>query len=322
MRGSRALLLGALAVALAAAGCGGASKASVPVEVPAVVRSTPVLPRIDAAMKAHLRSIYLAGQAAGNHRDVFSKIGDSITAIPDFLVPIGCGRIEWGPWQDELEPVVQRWSAEPVPRGWELERCGVSNSFTRIGSAAFPGWRVEDLLTAHTPHPKDCPPPDDVAVRCELAEVRPSIALVEIGTNDMVAGDGQTLDPGGFDRWKVQLRELVREIVAAHVVPVLSTLPPRRNPIETEPLPPQWNAEVIRIAEEAQVPVWNYWLALQSASQTGMAYDWVHPSPAPTGAGDLRADAMNWGFNVRNLTALQVLEKVGRIVVDDGAPDA
>jgi hypothetical protein len=31
---------------------------------------------------------------------------------------------------------------------------------------------------------------------------------------------------------------------------------------------------------------------------------------------------MNWGFNVRNLTALQVLEKVGRIVVDDGAPDA
>jgi hypothetical protein len=77
----------------------------------------------------------------------------------------------------------------------------------------------------------------------------------------------------------------------------------------------------VAIARDLQVPVWNYWLALQSASQTGMAYDWVHPSPAPTGAGDLRDPAMDWGFNVRNLTALQVLEKVGRVVIDDGAPD-
>ncbi|MCU1487848.1 MAG: multifunctional acyl-CoA thioesterase and protease and lysophospholipase [Actinomycetia bacterium] len=315
MRASRAAVL---AVALLAAGCSGASPAEV--VVPAIVRSTPVVPRIDAAMKARLRAVYADGQAKGNQRDVFSKVGDSITAIPDFLVPIGCGRIEWGRWSS-LKPVVARWSATTVPRGWELERCGVSNSFTRVGSAAFPGWRAADLLTAHTPHPADCPPPDDVAVRCELRQVKPSVALLEVGTNDMVSGGGQTLDPEGFDRFRGQLRQLIEEILDAGVIPVVSTLPPRRNPPSTEPLPPRWNAEIIRIAADLHVPVWNYWLALQSASQTGMSYDWVHPSPAPTGAGDLRDDAMNWGFNVRNLTALQVLEKVGRVVLDDGRPD-
>lgn len=310
-----------VALAVLATACGGASEGSTPkVVVPAVVRATPVVPRIDAAMKERLRAVLAAGAARGNRRDVFSKIGDSITAIPDFLVPIGCGKVRWGRWAS-LQPVVTRWSATPVPRGWELERCGVSNSFTRVGSAAFPGWRTADLLSAHRPHPDDCPPPDDVAVRCELREVRPSVALVEIGTNDMVTGDGQHLDPEGFERFRTQLPEVLQAILDAGVIPVVSTLPPRRNPVETAPLAPRWNAEIIRIAGELHVPVWNYWLALQSASQTGMSYDWVHPSPAPTGAGDLRDAAMDWGFNVRNLTALQVLEKIGRVVLDDGPPD-
>jgi hypothetical protein len=317
----RACSAALLALALLAAGCGGASEAAPKVVVPAIVRSTPVVPVIDASMKARLRAVYADGLARGNHPDVFAKVGDSITAIPDFLVPIGCGRVEWGRWA-ALQPVVERWSAAAVPHGWELERCGSSNSVTRVGSAAFPGWRTADLLTPHTPHPADCPPPDDVALRCELRQIRPAVALLEIGTNDMVDDSGQAIDPAGFDRFRTGLRQVIEDLLDAGVVPVVSTLPPRRNPIETAPLPPRWNAEIIRIARDLQVPVWNYWLALQSASQTGMAYDWVHPSPAPTGAGDLRDAAMDWGFNVRNLTALQVLEKIGRVVLDDGPADA
>jgi hypothetical protein len=310
-----------LVLGLLAAGCGGSSRATIEVKTPAIVRTTPVVPVIDAAMKVRLRAVLAEGTTKGNRPDVFSKIGDSITAIPDFLVPIGCGKVRYGRWAS-LRPVVERWSASTVPRGWELERCGTSNSFTRVGSAAFPGWKTNDLLSSHTPHPPDCPPPLDVAIRCELHQVQPSVALLEIGTNDMVGPDGQSLDPDGFDRFRTGLREVIAEIVDAGVIPVVSTLPPRRNPIETAPLPGKWNAEIIRIAAEEQVPVWNYWRALQTASQTGMAYDWVHPSPAPSGAGDLRDKAMDWGFNVRNLTALQVLEKLGRIVIDDGPPDA
>jgi len=39
----------------------------------------------------HARQIYLAGLAAGNQSNVFSKIGDSITVAPTFLVPFGWG---------------------------------------------------------------------------------------------------------------------------------------------------------------------------------------------------------------------------------------
>jgi hypothetical protein len=318
-----------LAIALLSlTGCGGASDAGPSVVeespreviVPEILPATPVIPSIDAAMKERLRAVLADGRARGNRDDVFAKVGDSNTAIPDFLKPIGCGEVIYGPWES-LRAVVERWSATPVVRGWELNPCEASNSFTRIGSAAFPGWRTSDFLRAHEPHPTECQPPDDVSVRCELSQIKPSVALVMVGTNDMLHPETQEPDPGAREQSREELRRLIREIIDAGVIPVVSTLPPRRHPPSSEFLPPLWNEMIIEVAAEEQVPLWNYWLALQSASQFGMSYDWLHPSPAPTGAGDLRNEAMDWGFNVRNLTALQVLEKVGRIVIDDGPPD-
>jgi hypothetical protein len=40
----------------------------------------------------HLRQIFLLGPSLGNRANVFSKIGDSITANAAFLAPIGWGR--------------------------------------------------------------------------------------------------------------------------------------------------------------------------------------------------------------------------------------
>lgn len=316
-RGSATLLL-AISVLVS---CADPPPDEIEVVVPTAVRAAPVLPEIDATMQERLQAVLAAGRARGNRDDVFAKVGDSNTAIPDFLVPVGCGEVIYGRWES-LRPVVERWSATPVPRGWELESCEVSNSFTRVGSAVFPGWRTADLLRAHTPHPEECQPPDDVAVRCELSQIRPSVALVMIGTNDMLEDDGETVDPDALEQFGPRLRQLVREIVDAGVIPVLSTLPPRRYPPISEPLPPIWNEVIIEVAAEEQVPLWNYWLDLQDASQFGMSFDWLHPSPAPTGAGDLRDEAMDWGFNVRNLGALRVLEKLERIVFEGGAPDA
>ena len=313
----RAALLG---LALLAAACGGSSDAAVEVIVPPLVSTTPVLPVIDTGMKTRLQAVLAAGRARGNQEGVFAKIGDSNSSVPGFLLAVGCGDIVYGRWES-LRPIVERWSATPVPHGWELEGCDVSNSFTRVGSANFPGWRTSDLLRGHRPRPPECQPPDDLAVRCELMQVKPSVALVMIGTNDMLLDDGGTIDPSGLEHFRPNLRRLIREIVDAGVIPVLSTLPPRRHPPISEPLPPVWNEAIIEVAAEEQVPLWNYWRDLQDKPQFGMSYDWLHPSVAPTGGGDLRDRAMDWGFNVRNLGALRVLEKVGRIVLDGGPPD-
>ena len=317
MRRPRAALL---ALAVVAGACGGSSDAAVEVVVPPIVASTPVLPVIDAAMQTRLQEVLAVGRARGNRDGVFAKIGDSNTAIPGFLLEVGCGEVTFGRWTS-LRPVVERWSATPVPNGWELESCEVSNSFTRVGSAAFPGWRSGDLLRPHRPRPPECEPPDDLAVRCELFQIKPSVALVMIGTNDMLVDDGLAIDPDALERFRPNLRRVIREILDAGVIPVVSTLPPRRHPPISEPLPPVWNEVIIEVAAEERVPLWNYWRDLQDAPQFGMSYDWLHPSVAPTGGGDLRDEAMDWGFNVRNLGALRVLEKVGRIVLDGGPPD-
>lgn len=324
MRRCSAALLAVAGLLLAGCGAeGGASTEPVrPVVVPPLVTSTPVLPVIDAAMKARLQAILERGRARGNRDFVFAKVGDSNTAIVDFLVPIGCGDVRYGPWEDELRPIVERWSAVPVVAGYEEKDCDRSNSFTRVGAAAFPGWRTGDLLRGHHPRADMCRPPEDAAVRCELSQIRPSVALVMVGTNDMLLDD-QTIDPSGLEHFRPRLRRLLDEILARDVVPVVSTLPPRRHPgPHTEYLPPLWNEAIIEIAAEYGLPVWNYFLDLQDVPQFGMSFDWLHPSPAPTGAGDLRDGAMRWGFNVRNLGALRVLEKLTRIVIDDGPPDA
>src|SRR5262245_61496270 len=52
-------------------------------------RAAPVVPVISAGTKDHLRAVLAQGVAAGNQVDVFAKVGDSITLLPQSFVPLG-----------------------------------------------------------------------------------------------------------------------------------------------------------------------------------------------------------------------------------------
>ena len=52
------------------------------------------------------------------------------------------------------------------------------------------------------------------------------------------------------------------------------------------------------------LPLWNLWRAMQERGITNPY------SVAPEGPGNLTEGALNYGYNIRNLTALQVLETV------------
>src|SRR5579859_1453935 len=51
---------------------------AIAVSTPPVPTGPPIVPSIDAPMKARLRAIYLAGLSRGNRPEVFAKVGDSI----------------------------------------------------------------------------------------------------------------------------------------------------------------------------------------------------------------------------------------------------
>jgi hypothetical protein len=295
-----------------------------PVSAPRRVADWPVVPTIDAAMQTRLRRILGMGIKMGNRPAVFAKAGDSITADPQFLQGFTCpgpGR-GTGAGLDalpDLAPVIGYFGATQFPPGAGKAGCGVANAFSRTSVSAVPGWTSANALAPPRHPPPGCAPPYDAAFICELHLLRPGIVLIMYGTNDL----GKSDDVDGF---AVRLSVLVQQALALGVIPVLSTIPPRLDEVEYAKRVPLFNAAIVRVAAEQQVPLWNYWLALQAPGlpNHGIGEDGIHPSiygcPAcdPT---NLTPAGLRYGYNLRNLTALQVLAKLKRVVIDAGPSD-
>ena len=67
------------------------------------------------------------------------------------------------------------------------------------------------------------------------------------------------------------------------------------------------------MAQQYSIPLWDYWAALQPVPNQGIGPDGIHPSvPADNQTANFTGDHLNYGYTVRNLTALQVLNAVWR----------
>ena len=76
----------------------------------------------------------------------------------------------------------------------------------------------------------------------------------------------------------------------------------------------EFNGYIVAIAQENDLPVWNFWRALQGLPNQGLGSDGVHPSVAPDAA-DFTPANLQYGNTVRNLTALQLLDALWRGVM-------
>ena len=291
-----------------------------PPVVRALAGQPPVVPQIDTAIKTRLRAVYLKGHANGNYPDVFSKIGDSITATYSFLaVTMGCDEYNLATHTD-LQPVIDYFRAREFPPDSTDVWCGVSNSFSRVSRCAESGWSAGSALETLTDIPSGCAAPYNTPLRCELRITRPSIALIMFGTNDLQWDDTET--------YRDHLSRIVQECLDAGVIPALSTIPPRLDSQALGALVGQFNEVVIAVAHENQIPIWNYWLALQGSEMVnhGISDDGIHPNLYGNCApeclsGDFSSEGLRYGFNKRNFTALQVLDKIRRVVINDWSPD-
>jgi hypothetical protein len=275
----------------------------------------PVVPYIDPGMKASLQAVLARGIQMGNQPDVFAKVGDSITAFYPFLNELGT------PDYDPFDPGVAgghfdlAWTIEFF-RSQVVDGFGY-NSFDHPSWASNPGWRAADLLNpAENFVPGRYPIcwPSETPLGSELRITRPAIALIMIGTNDLAG-----TDPGVF---RAQLAALANVAMAYGVIPVLSTIPDAFfYGANFEPRVPVFNQVIADVAHTLDVPLWNYWLALQPLPALGISADGTHPSVYPGGSGVFTDQALQYGYNMRNLTAVEVLDKVKRVVLDNGAPD-
>jgi hypothetical protein len=276
----------------------------------------PVIPTIDAGMKANLQAILAHGLQLGNRPDVFAKIGDSITASPNFLFALG------NPAYDPANPFFSGAftniaSTVNYFRAQTVDASG-ANSFNRVSLAGVNGWSpfqeldpARDLDAVRAPFAL----PGETPLATEVRITKPGIALIMLGTNDLGAGENLAL-------FQAELTAVVQTVIADGVIPVLSTIP---DNLLFGPSAEQHvflNNQIISdVAASLNVPLWNYWLALQPLPQKGLGPDGGHPSAYPFGTEFFTANGLQFGYNVRNLTAVGVLMKITQVVYDDGPAD-
>ena len=237
-------------------------------------QSLPVIP----AVSRTARQIYERGLALGNNPNAFSKIGDCESTPTWFL-----GDFDRNPSPYRL--------GEYTDLGTVILQ--FAGSFGRTSLAAGRGFNASSVLTALWADPAQCQPGES-PLACEIRVHRPSIAFVMLGTNDR----------WHQDRFEGQMRLILNTLIEQGVVPILAT---KADNLEGDG---SLNLTIARLALEYDLPLWNFWLALQPLPDHGLQPDGAHI----TWGHNLFDDPleMERGWPIRNLTALQSLAAVWR----------
>lgn len=237
-------------------------------------QSLPVIP--DVIEPA--REIYHRGQASGNNPRAFSKIGDGEISAEWFFTAFDLGEdyYDLGPYQD-LVPVIEHFSG----------------SFGWIGMAAKRGFNTERILDPAMSDSSLCESGES-PLTCELRLHQPAFAILSLGTN-------QVWQPEEFESG---MRQILDILLSKNVLPILST---KGDNLEGDH---RINRTIACLAQEYDIPLWNFWSAIQPLPNHGLQPDLEHLTYGITDFDD--DHAMQSAWTVRNLSALQALDAVWR----------
>jgi uncharacterized protein YraI len=250
--------------------------------------------RLSADVIAHIQQVYIRGQELGNNANVFAKVGDSITVSSLTLHPVGVGLYNLADYA-YLQGVIDFYTAGKT----RDER----NSFNEESVAAGIGWTTYAVLDPEASDAEQCLP-GEIPLLCEYRLLRPSVALIMYGTNDIGVVESR--------QYRANLDRIVTLTEALGIIPVLTTVPTR---VDYEERTREFNQIVTEVALVHQIPLLDYGGAMQPLGLAGFDLDQVHPSPPPLGyegAADFSEGNLGYGYVVRNLTALQILDAVWR----------
>lgn len=253
-----------------------------------VVEDYPILPELT----DHAREIYEAGLEAGNNPQVFSKVGDCMTASYEyFLGPFGEGNYDLGEEYAHLEGVINYFDAPARSEGFE------ENSFNNPGLATASGFNTASVLDSIWADPNWCEA-NESPLDCEYRLSQPIFSMIMFGTNDVMFFEADMFD--------YYMRTIILETIENGTVPVLYTIPTRPEfPDKTY----QFNQVIIKLAEDYDLPLVNLWLAIQDLPFEGVDQaEPIHLSiPEDDQTGDFTSN-LDYGYTVRNLITLQALD--------------
>jgi hypothetical protein len=252
-------------------------------------QSNPDIP-LSEAVTEQLQAIFARGQLLGNQANVFAKVGDSITVSQNFLYGFGLGSYNLGEYS-YLQSVVDFYG-QAIARD--------SNSFANTSLAAAEGWAAWAVLDASMGDEIACP--GVRPLNCEYNSLRPSVALIMFGTNDV----GYRTE----EDYYADLSAIVAISIEQGIIPVLSTIPNRPDQAERVI---RFNEIVRQIANENAIPLMDFYSATITLPNSGLSFDNLHPSSpsAEIGAATALLPAnLQFGYTQRNVLALEALHAV------------
>lgn len=235
-------------------------------------KSLPVIPQIS----QRTIEIYKTGLALGNEPHRFSKIGDCGSTPTWFL-----GDFDRGERYYELGEYISLTIVINYYAG----------SFDRLSLSAQSGFNASSVLTPLWADRTQCNS-NETPLACEYRIHKPILAFITLGTNDVFHQES-------FEK---QMREIIQYSIDHGVIPVLST---KADNIEKTHF---INITISKLAMEYQVPLWNFWLAVQTLPDKGLQEDGAHITWGSNHYDD--PVVLQKGWAIRNLTALQTLESI------------
>jgi hypothetical protein len=255
-------------------------------------RTMPVIPELSDMARA----IYQLGLDSGRDPHSFSIIGDCQTIVGEppysfsflggFSAPQHYNLGSFAYLQETIDHFNQ------------------ANSFARLRFTSNAGYNVASVLSPIWNDYEACDSHES-PLECELRVNNPSIAIINMET-------------WWYDRpaesYAGYLRQIVEYLIANGVVPIIGT--------KADNLEGDWslNAAMVQVAHEYDIPVWNFWAAVQDMEGQGLRVDegdYFHLTFGDVSMFQFQnPNYTRYAWPVRNLTALQALDAVWRAVND------
>jgi len=239
-------------------------------------REWPVIPMVSSRAIA----IYQDGIEKGRDPRVFSKTGDCQNITTYFLALFE-------------NPDLYRLGAEYAYLQETIDY--YNGSFSRNSMAVKGGMNVAAVLSPMRANQEYCLG-GETSLDCELRLNNPSIMLVS-----MEEAWGEQNSAANYEKY---MRMILDKIIANGTLPIIAT---KADNLEGGH---RINETIVKLAYEYDIPLWNFWRAVQGLPNNGILADGFHLSH-----GYYQFDnkyALQSGWPVRNLTALQVLDSVRR----------
>jgi hypothetical protein len=241
------------------------------------------MPAVPTGISDSLQAVYERGRALGNDPNRFSVIGDCQNVSSYFLSAFDKpGEYSLGEEYAYLQPTIEYYEG----------------SFSRTSLAVKGGFNVAAILSPLRADPKSCNT-NESPLDCELRAWKPSVVFVSMETWWSEKPEEE------YDKY---MRRVIERLLEKGVVPIIAT---KADNLEGDH---GINATIAQIAYDYEIPLWNFWAAVQPLPNHGLSSDNFHLTFARNFFDDPLRMKSAWPW--RNLTALQTLDVVRRGIVE------